>query len=988
MKHFRISVIALLILVSYRVFSQQPPALIPYRDGDRWGYADAAGRIVVPLQYDEAWPFTTRPEMFAPGYNPEYLIEGWPELEHPVALVKKDGLFGLLDAGGKELTPPVSPAPFFFAWAGIAYTLRYNAGDMDENENTTMRLAVLTASGQHLTPFRYDFGYDDDYGDGWGDSDMYGHSSFYNFFPQKREAVVVRKGERFGLVSAITGEELNAPVWNSILPGDKGISIAYGMDSLPLKGFSGEGNYLIGPGNRILRKLDGVNYAARYSCGLFAVGDQYGYTGFINTRGESVIPVSLAESYGFSDDGVAKVRTADGAWQIIDTTGAVKMTLGPEGGCWKRDDGYFILESDGLWYRYDRSFRKTTPTGFNFPPQPVDLCGKRYYYLHTNESTGLVDTAGTVVLSADYYIRQYEPAEQYDRYGHLIPVKNLYIKKGELSGIMDCEFREIVPLIYDDVRFYEPGRWLVERQGKSGIFDSRQKKMLLPVRFDEIRYNLESASPYFSVREGKYWGKYDTSGREILPPVFKQDFFGRRGDPYLLVESARGWHVFDQDVEISFLKNIFTDTMPSLHNYSRSGGPDMVAIMAKVNGKPALFDLHGNTLIPPDYDFFQVEKDHAFVKTGNQWGAITFPGLDEIVPTLYKHVQYDNGKYRLYESDRKEFTLYDPATGSRRVVPVKYTYMATFSEGAAVVHRDCIFGYVNEDFREIVPLTFAGASTFSGGLAMVKTPEGLYGYIKHDGTFAIPPRFQRAENFVQGTAAVQYLRSTDSVLMFALIDRSGSELLSFPVEEGSGLYKVGNYILVQENNTRQYVLDSSLNKVLDHCSCLRSHDGKEVAIRFYCNDRAGILTYDGRILPDDAGYFYAKHPGGFVELRYCNIWGVRDSTGRWVIPMDVQYGNMAGNGEYFSVTRSSGMGLFDLSGKELLPFEYSAVEPNGTYLRTYKDNLQGLCAGDGRLIVPAEYAEVEPFPGIGLIKVTDTAGRVGFYDFSGRKYFR
>jgi hypothetical protein len=246
MKHFRISVIALLILVSYRVFSQQPPALIPYRDGDRWGYADAAGRIVVPLQYDEAWPFTTRPEMFAPGYNPEYLIEGWPELEHPVALVKKDGLFGLLDAGGKELTPPVSPAPFFFAWAGIAYTLRYNAGDMDENENTTMRLAVLTASGQRLTPFRYDFGYDDDYGDGWGDSDMYGHSSFYNFFPQKREAVVVRKGERFGLVSAITGEELNAPVWNSILPGDKGISIAYGMDSLPLKGFSGEGNYSSG----------------------------------------------------------------------------------------------------------------------------------------------------------------------------------------------------------------------------------------------------------------------------------------------------------------------------------------------------------------------------------------------------------------------------------------------------------------------------------------------------------------------------------------------------------------------------------------------------------------------------------------------------------------------------------------------------------------------------------------------------------------------
>ncbi len=990
MKHFRIAIIALLLLLCYRVFSQQPPALVPYRDGGLWGYANPEGKIVVPLQYEEAYPFVTYPEMFAPNYNPEYPDQGWPGLQHPVALVKKDGLYGLLDAEGNELTPPVSPAPFFFApLNGGAYQLRYDAGDMDENGYATMRLAVLTASGQRLTPFRYNFGYDDDLDEGWGDSDIYGHSSFFSRFQEEREAVVVRKGERFGLVSSVTGDELNAPVWNSILPGGKGISIAYSRDTLPLAGFSGEGYYLVGQANRILRKLDGINYAAGYSCGLFQVTDQVGRFGFINIRGESVIPVSFTECYGFSDDGVAKVRTADGLWQIIDTTGAVKMTLGPEGGCWKEGDSYFILEADGHWYVYDRYFRKTIETGFENVPYPVELCKKSYFQVYVKGQKGLVNTAGQTSLPALYEtsFEMYDVLQ--DRYGRLNSLNGLFVSRAGKNGVLDCELREIVPLLFERIElFYGPDLWLVQENGKSGIYDTKKRRLLFPVRFDEIKLYPDSDSPYYAIRQGDYWGKFDTAGREIFPVIFEQEFFEKNSRGMILVKSKRGWHLFDRDrEEISFLGNLFDDPRPSVDDQSQFGGPPMIAITAKVNGKKALFDHHGKTLIPPVYDNFQLRPDHVLVQKDGKWGALSYPGLREIVPIKYLYIQYDAGKYRLYEQNRDDFVWYDPATGSRRVAPKGYSSIQNFGEGMALVQHNCIFGFIDTSLREVVPLQYTYAYGFSEGLAAVKTTEGRWGYLNREGTFAIPPRFLKAESFRNGTAVVVLQHEPDTTQWYTLIDRNGRELRSVEAGEGTGIYRLGPYIVVRESNERQTVLDSTMQVVLNNCTCLSdAEDDKN--FRYFCDGRAGILTPAGEKMSNEQNFSYQEYPGGLTGVQYCNVWGLQDNTGRWIIPLAEQSGSSTGDGKTFYVWRNGHTGLFDADGKQLVPVQYDLVERNGEYWQVYKNNMQGIFDGKGRLIVPAEYTSVELYPAIGLIKVVDEGGQTGFFDFSGRRYFR
>ena len=53
--------------------------LIPYRKGDKWGYCDWNKKIVIPVQYDDAWLFS----------------EG-------LALVKVNGKWGFIDTKGTQ----------------------------------------------------------------------------------------------------------------------------------------------------------------------------------------------------------------------------------------------------------------------------------------------------------------------------------------------------------------------------------------------------------------------------------------------------------------------------------------------------------------------------------------------------------------------------------------------------------------------------------------------------------------------------------------------------------------------------------------------------------------------------------------------------------------------------------------------------------------------------------------------------------------------
>jgi hypothetical protein len=70
-----------LLLLSFQATCQE---LIPFRRGDRWGYADPSGKISIETVYDRTWFFTG----------------------DRIARVQQDGLFGFLDKAGTVKIKP------------------------------------------------------------------------------------------------------------------------------------------------------------------------------------------------------------------------------------------------------------------------------------------------------------------------------------------------------------------------------------------------------------------------------------------------------------------------------------------------------------------------------------------------------------------------------------------------------------------------------------------------------------------------------------------------------------------------------------------------------------------------------------------------------------------------------------------------------------------------------------------------------------------
>jgi WG containing repeat len=89
------------------------------------------------------------------------------------------------------------------------------------------------------------------------------------------------------------------------------------------------------------------------------------------------------------------------------------------------------------------------------------------------------------------------------------------------------------------------------------------------------------------------------------------------------------------------------------------------------------------------------------------------------------------------------------------VIPFKFRYAGQFDHGMARASEDDRFFFTNKEGARITP-EFEGAFDFREGLAAVTVGKNV-GYIRRDGTFALPPLHQSASgiDFSEGLAAVR-----------------------------------------------------------------------------------------------------------------------------------------------------------------------------------------------------------------------------------------
>ncbi|MBK1622203.1 WG repeat-containing protein [Afifella marina] len=218
----------------------------------------------------------------------------------------------------------------------------------------------------------------------------------------------------------------------------------------------------------------------------------------------------------------------------------------------------------------------------------------------------------------------------------------------------------------------------------------------------------------------------------------------------------------------------------------------------------------------------------------------------------------------------------------------------SFHEGLALVPTGPldgapVYGYLDHDGTMAIAPRFAEAEPFANGLAAVKL-DGKWGYLDKSGAFAIEPQYDAAYSF--NAAGVAIVEEGEAV---SLIDRTGAVVKRFPLG--------ARYIEPADQAKYQLTpIEAPLAPVVWNAATTDS-----------------LSLPDGTMRVEPAPFI---EDGVFVQIResrYRGSWGLLGMDGAWIVAPEVLETQKLPitDGKSFAVDREDGWQMVDAAGKPL-----------------------------------------------------------------------
>ncbi len=997
-------IFAACLLLSASLFCQNSlphPSLIPYRAGKLWGYARPDGAIAIKPQFSEATLFSRQlPRLHNKAQMPgQEEISLYPQFDLPVAQVRLGDRYGLLKESGEFMIPPVSLYPLQFLPVDTARIWVAVSPEPIEGESAVSVL-LLHKSGRILVPL--EAGYSSfglgDCPDNFPD-DRYGNWSIqpdrYYCLPASfaSDYIAVYKNGKQGFLHK-DGSAAFEPVWISItLPRDgRALAAWYDTTSADIRFQWG----LVGPGNRVLKTFpDGFRANPNAPYGPVPVV-QDAEMGYVNSEGEWAFPARFGQANPFSKNGYAIVNHFSGAWEVIDTTGQKVLGLQGGDGCRPWGDGYYIREQDGLFYRYDRNFRKTGTLGFDDVPQAYTYHGKRYYYVCRQGVCGLIDDREQIVLPFQYNTMPVEVG--YTRNGTTYSFFKTFDRLNGLSGMLDTAFHELVPCLFDNIDLSDDGEhfWVTTKSEKFGLYSSKGN-VVIPPDYDELRQMQNPHFGFYSVRQGARYGTFNRDGSPKMPLIYSDPLPNYAFQaPFNVIRAAEGWHVFDST---GLLRARVPSDADNCWHVVQTDCDTCFTLYVQKGERRFTIDQTGKAHAPnAEYQVAFRQDSLIWVKQNSLDGVLQYPDLRVLVPCAFQYVQQAFGRFLVKKADWPGERLWDVATQTAIDPTVLFTAIGVPSEGLLAVNRNnCLYGFVDSAFSLVIPLRYQRAYAFSEGLACVRDTNGLWGYIDRQGNWAIEPAYSSATAFKEGTATVQSRVENGANFRTAVIDRQGKTLFAWqpqagqpPIEiKGDSMYfELENYPLAGKHTL---VDRRSWKVILENCDCIVNKGNGLFWIK------NGQLQTNGSPLPEGL-LRTERHPAAGVQfVSLCRQTAMQNLQGRTLVPFGaVSTATAYPEFQIAAIVSATPHGdettrFYDLSGRFIQEFpgnEYEIMSDRFLIVTAPRGERELRNLQTGRVLVKSGpyYFSMDQTPA-GLVKVSDWEGNLVGYSDAERCYF-
>lgn len=243
------------------------------------------------------------------------------------------------------------------------------------------------------------------------------------------------------------------------------------------------------------------------------------------------------------------------------------------------------------------------------------------------------------------------------------------------------------------------------------------------------------------------------------------------------------------------------------------------------------------------------------------------------------------------------------------------------------VKQDNKWGYIDKTGRLIIPFKFDMADDFSEGLAAVEIKEKT-GYIDKTGKFVIPPRFLSGFPFSSGMALVVFRRFEEDKLhmnKLGYIDKSGKLMIQLKEALDSKslhisykeLFFSEGLVSVTQNNKVGFIDKAGKQIIPPRYADAQAFSEGLAAVRI--SDKYGYIDRSGKmVIPpqfEGAGSFSE----GLAIISFNDKqWSYIDKSGKLVI-----------NGEEFEEARAFSEGLAAVRGKN---DKYGFIDKTGKFV--------------------------------------------------------
>lgn len=378
-------------------------------------------------------------------------------------------------------------------------------------------------------------------------------------------------------------------------------------------------------------------------------------------------------------------------------------------------DQLIFVSIDGKWGAIDENGNERIPAKYDYLIGTA--CYHGYIPYKVNNKWGLLKTNGDVLLAPQY--------DSISDKSYLLENKFIVEKDG-LYGIVDIngntivepQFNDITPYIecitdelhtftdYKDA--YANNLVVVQKNGKCGIYDMKEKKLTVGIKYD---INSEAMAPvYFKASEkagtvitisknGKY-GLIDLNDKVILEPKY------------------------DKIWSFPFAKG--------------------TAAM-RVNNKYGIIDKSGKVLVKPQYDFvyFDTYTGNAIVEIDNKCGIIDRNGKF-IVKPQYEIMSYNSNGTNLVAKDGKAGLL---DKSGKLIVKLQYQSIVEYeSEDNPIPNLPYLFvmqnskwGVITKSGKLIINTQYYEINYYDSN-SFVVSKDGMSGIIDSSGKYIYPLR--------------------------------------------------------------------------------------------------------------------------------------------------------------------------------------------------------------------------------------------------------